>query len=154
MVSDPSLLSCGVFLTLSLLQAFPLLGVCCHSCLLRPACLFTALWGIATPSLFDVQGTPPSLLHVFLIVIVYYSVWFFSFLPGWGRSVQGAMLSWPRVFSGSTMCHLAHLVVCISWAGRSWCLVAREPSWFLCFSSMFLFRLILLLNAITKDLYV
>jgi hypothetical protein len=36
---------------------------------------------------------------------------FFSFFPGWGRSVQGAVLIWPRVVCGSTMCCLAHLVV-------------------------------------------
>jgi hypothetical protein len=27
------------------------------------------------------------------------------------------MLIWPRVVCGSTMCHLAHLVVCFSQAG-------------------------------------
>jgi hypothetical protein len=58
-------------------------------------------------SLFGTQGTPPSLLCVFFVVIAY-SV-FFSFYPGWGRSVQ----IWPRVFCGSTACHLAHLVVCV-----------------------------------------
>jgi hypothetical protein len=35
----------------------------------------------------------------------------FSFFPGWGRSVQGAMLIWPRIVCGSTAYHLAHLVV-------------------------------------------
>jgi hypothetical protein len=43
--------------------------------------------------------------------------WLFCFFPlGAGQSVQGAMLIWPRVVCGSTMCHLAHLVVCISQA--------------------------------------
>jgi hypothetical protein len=41
----------------------------------------------------------------------YYSVSPFSL--GWGQSVQGAMLICPRVVCGSTMCHLAHLVVCV-----------------------------------------
>jgi hypothetical protein len=36
---------------------------------------------------------------------------FFSFFPGGGRSVQGAMLIWPRVVCGSTACCLTHLVV-------------------------------------------
>jgi hypothetical protein len=35
----------------------------------------------------------------------------FSFFPGWrGRSVQGAMLIWPRVVCESIVYHLAHLV--------------------------------------------
>jgi hypothetical protein len=41
------------------------------------------------------------------------------------------MLIWPRVVCGNTMCRLAHLEVCFSGAGRSWCLAAWEPSWFL-----------------------
>jgi hypothetical protein len=65
-------------------------------------------------SLFSAQGAPPSLLHVFFVVVVVYSIWFFSlFSLGGGQSVQGAMLIWPRVVCGSTMCCLAHLVVCI-----------------------------------------
>jgi hypothetical protein len=36
---------------------------------------------------------------------------FLFFSLGGGRSVQGAMLIWPRVVCGSTMYHLAHLVV-------------------------------------------
>jgi hypothetical protein len=35
----------------------------------------------------------------------------FSFFPGWCRSVQGAMLIWPRVVCGSAVYCLAHLVV-------------------------------------------
>jgi hypothetical protein len=34
----------------------------------------------------------------------------FSFFPGWGWSVQGVMLIWPRVVCGSTTYRLAHLV--------------------------------------------
>jgi hypothetical protein len=89
-----------------------LLGVCRCSCLLWLACLFTVLGGISPPLLFGAQGIPPSLLHVFFVVIVYYSV-FFLFSLGWGRSVQGAMLIWPRVVCGRTTCHLAHPVVCV-----------------------------------------
>jgi hypothetical protein len=37
--------------------------------------------------LFSAQGTPPSLLHVFFVVIACYSV-FFSFFPGWGVSLS------------------------------------------------------------------
>jgi hypothetical protein len=79
-----------------------LLGVCCCSCLLWTACLFTVPSGIFPP--------PPS-LHVFFVVIAYYSVSLFSLVGGW--SVQGAMLIWPRVVFGSIAYSLAHLVVCI-----------------------------------------
>jgi hypothetical protein len=89
-----------------------LLGMCCHSCLLWLACLFTVLWRIAPPPLFCAQGALPSLLCLFFVVIAYFSV-FFSFSLGGSWSVQGAMLIWPRVVCGSTTCHLAHLVVCI-----------------------------------------
>jgi hypothetical protein len=41
--------------------------------------------------LFGAQGAPPSLLHVFFVVIAYYSG-FFSFSLGGGQSVQEAML--------------------------------------------------------------
>jgi hypothetical protein len=37
----------------------------------------------------------------------------FLFSLGGVWSVQQAMLIWPRVVCGSTMCHLAHLVVCV-----------------------------------------
>jgi hypothetical protein len=59
---------------------------------------------------FSTQGAPPSLLYVFF-VLAYYSVSLFSL--GGDRSVQGAMLIWPRIVCGSTRCRLAHLVVCI-----------------------------------------
>jgi hypothetical protein len=42
---------------------------------------------------------------------------FFSFFPGWGgQCFQRAILICPRVACGSTMCRLAHLVVCFSQA--------------------------------------
>jgi hypothetical protein len=55
--------------------------------------------GFLSP-LFGVQGTPSSLLRVFFVVIAYHSVSLFSL--GGGRSVQGAMLIWPRVVCGSS----------------------------------------------------
>jgi hypothetical protein len=108
-----------------------LLGGGCHSHLLQLACLFTVLWGIVPTPLFGPQGTLPSLLCVFFCCCLLFG-WFFShfYLDG-GQSVQGAMLIWPRVVCGSTTCCLAHLVVCFSWAGRSWHLAVWEPSWFL-----------------------
>jgi hypothetical protein len=104
-----------------------LLGGCRHSCLLQLACLFTVLWGIVPPPLFSTQGAPPSLLHVFFAV-VYYSVSLFSL--GGGRSVQVAMLIWPKVVCGST----AYCLPCglrLPKQFGHWHLAAREPSWFL-----------------------
>jgi hypothetical protein len=60
------------------------------------------------PPLFGTQSTPPSLPCVFIVLIAYYSVSLF-FLGG-SRSVQGAMLIWPRDVCGSTVYRLAHLV--------------------------------------------
>jgi hypothetical protein len=51
------------------------------------------------------------LLRVFIVLSAYYSVSLFSLGGGW--SVQGAMLIWPRVVSGSTAYCLAHFVVCV-----------------------------------------
>jgi hypothetical protein len=61
-------------------------------------------------SRFGAQGAPCSLLCV-LFAIAYHSVSLFSL--GRCQSVQRAMLIWPRDVCGSTMYHLAHLVVCI-----------------------------------------
>jgi hypothetical protein len=102
-----------------------LLGMCHHSCLLQPACCK----GFPLPDSLVLN----SLLHVFFVVIAFYSV-FFSFFPwvgGW--SVQGAMLIWSRIVCGSTTCRLAHpcglhlpkLSGCCRLAA-TW-----EPCWFL-----------------------
>jgi hypothetical protein len=63
---------------------------------------FPPLWCSRLPTLFAL---------VFIVLIAYYSVSLFS--PGGGHSVQGAMLIWPMFVYGSTMYHLAHLVVCV-----------------------------------------
>jgi hypothetical protein len=73
------------------------------------ACLFTVLGGISPPPLFSAQGAPPSLLHVFIFLIAYYSFSLFS--PGGCQSVQGAVLIWLRVVCGSTARHLTQPVV-------------------------------------------
>jgi hypothetical protein len=46
-------------------------------------------------------------------VVIAYCSFFFLFSLGGCWSIQGAMLIWPRVVCGSTMCRLAHLVVCV-----------------------------------------
>jgi hypothetical protein len=102
----------------------------CHSCLLRPACLFTVPWGIALTPLFGTQGTCPLCYRSFCCCCCLFR--FFSlFSLGVDWSVQGATLIWPRVVCGNTVCSLAHLVVCFSLLVRSWCLAVWESSWFL-----------------------
>jgi hypothetical protein len=105
-------LSCGVFLPLPLSQAFQLL-VAGRAPLLLPSLTRPSLFIYSSrkdspPPFFGAQCTPPSLHCVFIVLIAYYSVSLFS--PGGGRSVQGAILIWPRVVCGSTTYHLAHLV--------------------------------------------
>jgi hypothetical protein len=102
-----------------------LLGMCCRSCFLQPACE-----GFPLPP-FSTQGTPPSLLCVFFVVTSYYSDSLFSL--GGGQSVQGGYADmtqsclWeyriplsspcgPRLPKASGHCRLA-----VTW----------KPSWFL-----------------------
>jgi hypothetical protein len=94
----------------------------CHSCLLWPACLCTVQWGIALPHSSVLRALRPLCYMSFLLLFIFQ----FLFFPlGGGRSVQGAMLIWPRVVCGSTTCRLAHLVFCILpcglGAGVWWC---------------------------------
>jgi hypothetical protein len=96
------------------LTSFPAPG--CWACILAPTGAFPARPGLfiyssgkISPSpIFRAQGVPPSLPHVFIVLIAYYSVSLFS--PGGGQSVQGAMLIWSRDVCGSTKYRLAHLV--------------------------------------------
>jgi hypothetical protein len=105
-----------------------LLGMCHCSCLLQPACCE----GFPLPR-FSVQGIQPSLLHVFFVVIAYYSV-FFSFFPGWGSVCPGGYVDVAQD------CLLMYHVLLSSPCGLSLpkpsghrLLVAVwEPSWFLC----------------------
>jgi hypothetical protein len=102
-------LSSGAFLPLPLLQAFPLL-VAGWVLPLLPSLAGVFVYSsmrYSPPPLFSTQGAPPSLLHVFFVVIAYYS--FFSLGGGW--CVQGSMLIWARFFCGSTTCHFTRLVV-------------------------------------------
>jgi hypothetical protein len=110
--SGPSLLSYGVFLPPPLLQAFPLLVAGCVPLLLPfPAGLFIYSSMRESPPLPLVLRAPHPLCYVsfFVVIIAYYSVFLFSL--GGGQSVQGAMLTWPRVVCGGTTYCLAHLVV-------------------------------------------
>jgi hypothetical protein len=136
--------SCGKWPFPLLLWSFPptvtftsfptprLLVGCCYSWHLHPACLFTVPWGIAPPLLFSTQGAPPFLLCVFFVIVVYYSVCFFSFFPGWGSVCPGG---YADLAQG---CLWEYCMLLRSPGGLrlpkrsgSWCLAAREPSWFL-----------------------
>jgi hypothetical protein len=111
--SGSSLLSCGVFLPLPLSPAFPLL-VAGHAPPLPPEALQPAQLvylqsreGFPSPNLW--RSVCPTLFPVCL----YCSdclLLSFSFFPGGGWSVQGAMLLWPSLVCGSTAYCKAHLV--------------------------------------------
>jgi hypothetical protein len=116
------------FSSLATLTSFPIPG-----CWARA----TASPSLARPSLYiyiSVRDSSPSLLALrvptLFAMCLFCSYCLFSvslFSLGGGRSVQGAMLIWPRVVCGSTTCHLAHLMVHVFPS----CLVAQGPSWFL-----------------------
>jgi hypothetical protein len=80
---------------------------------------------------FGTQGTPPSLLHVFFVVIAYYSV--FSFFPGWGSVSLGGYADlaqgclWEFCILLSSPCGL-----CLPKpSGHCHLVAAWESSWFL-----------------------
>jgi hypothetical protein len=111
-----------------------LLGVCRCSCLLQPGLfIYSSVRDFPSPP-FGAQGTPPSLLCVFFVVIVYYSV-FFSFFPGWGSVcpggyaadlAQGGLCKYCVPLSSPCGLLLPKLPGC-------WRLAAAPgPSWFLC----------------------
>jgi hypothetical protein len=93
--------------------------------------LFTVPWGIAPSPLFGAQGTWPSLLCVFFVVVFVYSVWFFSSFfwvglvcpGGYADLAQGCLWEYCMPLSSPGG-------LCLPKQSGSWCLVAREPSWF------------------------
>jgi hypothetical protein len=76
-----------------------------------PACLFTAPGRSPLSSSLAIR-VPHPLCYVSLLFLLLITQFPFFSLGG-GRSVQGAMLIWPRVVCGSTAYHLAHLMVCV-----------------------------------------
>jgi hypothetical protein len=93
------------------LTSFPTLG--CWACAPAPAGASAAQPGLfiyssgkdSFPPSSALSAPPPSFPCVFIGLIAYYSVSPFS--PSGGRSVQGAMLLWPRVVCGSTVVPLS-----------------------------------------------
>jgi hypothetical protein len=105
MGSGSALLSCGVFLPLPLSQAFPFLVAGRASAPARaspvcPACLFTFLGRIPFPQ-SSALSVPHPFSSVSLLFLLLISQFLFFSLVG-SRSVQGAMLLWPRLVCGST----------------------------------------------------
>jgi hypothetical protein len=63
--------------------------------------------GLPTSSALRVPHPLCYVSFLFLLLIIQFLI----FSLGGGQSVQGAMLIWPRIVCGSTVYHLAHLVV-------------------------------------------
>jgi hypothetical protein len=120
-------LSCGVFLPPPLLQAFLLQGYWAGAATPAFSSQLVYLQFCEALSPSSALRAPHPLCYVsFCCCCLLFSLVFFSlFSLGGGRSVQGAMLIWPKVVCGSTACRLAHLVVCIFpshlGAGICWC---------------------------------
>jgi hypothetical protein len=116
--------SCGKWAFLALLWSFP--PTATFTSFLTPGCWASAVapafssWlvylqfreGLPLP-LSSALRAPLPLCYVSFFCYCLLFSFFFLFSLGRSRSVQGAMLIWPRVVYGSTMCHLAHLVVCV-----------------------------------------
>jgi hypothetical protein len=131
-----SLLSCGVFLPSPLSQAFPLLVAGCVPPLprepLQPTRLVYLQFREGSPSPNLRRSVHPTLFPVCLYCS-YCLLLSFSFFPGGGRSVQGAMLLWPGVVCGSTVVLLSSPCLCLPKpSGHGW-LVAGSPGAFLIF---------------------
>jgi hypothetical protein len=98
-----------------------LLGVCRRSCLLRPGLFIYSSVRDSPPPSSELRAHPLSYVSLLFLLLISQ---FLFFSLGGGRSVQGAMVIWPRVVCGSTAYCLAHLLV--------WHLVVVQgPSWFL-----------------------
>jgi hypothetical protein len=88
----------------------------CWACATAPAIsghgLFIYRSGRDSPPPNSVLRALHPLCYVSLLFLLLITQFLFFSLGG-GQSFQGAMLIWPRVVCGSTMCYLALLVVCI-----------------------------------------
>jgi hypothetical protein len=84
-----------------------LLGMCCHSCVLWWLVYLQFCEGFPLPPTSVLRASRPLCYMSFLLLLLILKFLFFSLGGGW--SVLGAMLIWPRVVCGGTMCRLAHL---------------------------------------------
>jgi hypothetical protein len=88
------------------------------------------LSGISPPPSSPLRVPCPLCYVSFLLLLLI--IQFFLFSLGGCRSVQRAMLIWPRIVCGSTECRLANLVVCVfpSHLGTAVCWWHGSPSGF------------------------
>jgi hypothetical protein len=89
---------------------------CCWVCAATPA-FSSQAWLVYLQFCEDLPlplssalSAPRPLCYVSFLLLLVIQFLFFPWVGG--LSVQGVMLIWPRVVYGSTVCHLAHLVVC------------------------------------------
>jgi hypothetical protein len=105
----------------------------CWACATTPAFSSWLVWRDFPYPLFGTQGAPPSLLHVFFVVIAYYSVFSSFFSLGGGSVCPGGFADlvqdclWEYQVLLSSPCG-----PCLPKPSRC-CLLAAawEPSWFL-----------------------
>jgi hypothetical protein len=103
--------------------SFPLSKVAVRVLLLLPSLaslfIYSSPEGLAIPHSPELRASHPlCYLSFFSAASLLFSLFFSLFFPlGGGQSVQWAMLIWPRVVCGSSVCRWAHLVVCISQVG-------------------------------------
>jgi hypothetical protein len=122
--------SCGVFLPLPLLQAFPLL-IAGGSSPLLPGLfyLFTVLGGIPLPSSSALRAPHPlcymSLLFLLLITQ-------FLFFSGWGSVCPGGLADLSQGCLWNYWVPLSSPCLCLPKPSGFGHLVAWGPSWFLC----------------------
>jgi hypothetical protein len=108
-----------------------LLGMCRHSCLLQPACLFTVLWGISSTPSSELRAPRPLWYVSFLLFLLIIQI-FFCFFPRWGvvfpggnaDLAQGCLWEYCILLRSPCGLHLPRRSGC-------WHLAVRETSWFL-----------------------
>jgi hypothetical protein len=118
--------------------SFPAPGCWAHTptptraSLARPSLFIYRSGKDSPPLLFGAQGAPPSLQHVFIVLIAYYSVSLFSLGKGW--SVQGSYAVLAQGCLWEYCVPLSSPCPCLPKPSGHGQLVAQGPSWFLRFT--------------------
>jgi hypothetical protein len=107
-----------------------LLGMCRSACLLQPSLFIYSSMRDSPPTFFGTLGAPPSLLHVFIVLIAYYSV--SLFFPGWGSFCPGGYADLAQGCLWEYHIPLSLPCPCLPKPSGCWHLAAAQgPSWFL-----------------------